>query len=59
MNKLETGIQEQEYMAEQSQGDKNQGEVPPSGDQGKDTGDQASDAGWEVVFAPSEVVNLS
>ncbi|XP_052293688.1 uncharacterized protein LOC102607376 isoform X2 [Citrus sinensis] len=57
MNKLETGVQE--YMAKQGQGDKNQGEVPPSREQGKDTGDQASDAGREVVFAPSEVVNLS
>lgn len=31
MNKLETGVQE--YMAKQGQGDKNQGEVPPSREQ--------------------------
>lgn len=57
MNKLEAGVQE--YMAEQGQGDKDQKEALSSGEQKKETRDQALGAGQEVVPAPSEMVGLS
>ncbi|KAL9432126.1 hypothetical protein AB3S75_027195 [Citrus x aurantiifolia] len=57
MNKLEASIQE--YMVEQGQGDKNQEEVPLSGEQEKDTEDQNLDIGQGLGPAPSKFVGPS
>ena len=57
MDRLEVGVQE--YMAEQSQGDKSREGTPSGGEQEKGMGDKVSNTSTEAAPAPSEAGHLS